>query len=263
MLVDSHCHLDCLDLTPYSGDLSKALVAAKQNDVEFILCVCINLEDFPNMMKVIEPFENVCASVGVHPNEDQNKHFSEELLLELAEHPSIVAIGETGLDYYRSKGDVEWQRERFRTHIKVAKQLYKPLIIHTREAREDTINIMREEDAGSIGGVMHCFTETWEMAQQAIELGFHISFSGIVTFNSAKELQEVAKKVPLDKILIETDAPYLAPVPYRGKSNEPAYVKHVAEKIAELRGISYEAVAEQTTKNFYDLFKQTAYMHAR
>ncbi len=259
MLVDSHCHLDCLDLTPYEGDLNQVLLSAKQNDVTYFLCVCINLNDFPAMMQLISPFDNIFASVGLHPNENPGESLSVERLVELASNAKIIAIGETGLDYYRSQGDIEWQRERFRSHIAAAKLTKKPLIIHTRDAAADTLAIMREEKANEIGGVMHCFTEDWAIAQQAMELGFYISISGIVTFNNAKQVHDVATKVPLEKLLIETDSPYLAPVPFRGKPNQPAYVKYVAEKIAQLKGISYQEVAEQTTENFYSLFKPPAF----
>jgi len=254
MIIDSHCHLDQLDLTAYNGNLDAAINAAKVKGVEHILNVCIDMENFPAVLSIAEQYDHVTASVGLHPNEQGGHDPSIDELVKLATHEKVVAIGETGLDYYRSEGAVEWQRERFRRHIAAAKQLKKPLIIHTRQAREDTIKIMQEEKVADIGGVMHCFSETWEMAQQAIELGFYISFSGIVTFKNARELHEVAIKTPLENMLIETDAPYLAPVPYRGKSNEPAYVHYVAERIAELKQVPYEKVAQQTTDNFYQLF---------
>ena len=193
--------------------------------------------------------------MGVHPTEHQEQAVSEKSLLTLAQHPNVIAIGETGLDYFHCKGEMTWQQERFRRHIGVANIIKKPLIIHTREARDDTIQIMREENASAIGGVMHCFTETKEMAKQALDLNFYISFSGIVTFKNATALQEVAQYVPMDRILVETDSPYLAPVPFRGQTNQPAYTRYVVEKIAELRGISAERVAEQTTKNFRQLFQ--------
>lgn len=254
MLVDSHCHLDQLDLTPYQGNLDLALAAAKKNGVNHFLCVCIDLENFKNIKTIAEKYENVQITVGLHPNEKVEIEPSIENLMQYANHPKVVAIGETGLDYFRSQGDIEWQRQRFRTHIQTARKLDKPLIIHTRQAQEDTIRIMVEESADTIGGVMHCFTENWDMAKKALDLGFYISFSGIVTFVNAIELKEVAKKVPLDALLIETDSPYLAPVPFRGKPNEPAYVRYVAEHIAELKGIPFEEVAEQTTFNYFKLF---------
>jgi TatD DNase family protein len=255
-LVDSHCHLDQLDLTTHEGKLSNALAFAADQGIGHMLCVCINLEDFPKVLGVAEEYSQVSASVGLHPNEEVAVEPSAQDLIKLATSKKIVAIGETGLDYYRSQGDLTWQRERFRQHILAAKQLNKPLIIHTRAAREDTLDILKAEDAASVGGVLHCFTEDWSMAKAALDLGFYISFSGIVTFPNAKELQAVAQQVPLDRMLIETDSPYLAPVPYRGKSNEPAYVRKVAEYIAELRGMDLLELAEQTTRNFFNCFKE-------
>lgn len=255
MLIDSHCHLDCIDLTLFNNDLNNVIQNAQTNDVQAMLCVCIDLENFPKVLKIAEQYSFVYASVGFHPNTQEGEDPTVERLIELAKHPKIIAIGETGLDYYRSQGETEWQRERFRRHIQAAKQLKKPLIIHTRDAREDTLKIMKEEAADKIGGVMHCFTETWDMAEKAMEMNFYISFSGIVTFKNAEALQEVAKKVPLDRLLIETDSPYLAPIPYRGKQNQPAYVRYVAESIAKLRGIPVEKIAEATTENFSRLFR--------
>ncbi len=255
MLVDSHCHLDQLDLASSGGSLANAMKLAEAAGVTHFLCVCITLQDFPRMMEVIQPYKNVSASVGLHPNEEVEKEPTAEELVKLADQPNIIAIGETGLDYYRSSGNTEWQRERFRQHIRAAKQIQKPLIVHSRQAKEDTIQILKEEQAETIGGVLHCFTEDMAMAEAAMELNFYISFSGIVTFNSAKEIQRVARDMPLNRMLIETDSPYLAPVPYRGKSNQPAYVRHVAEFIAALRGITFEEIAEQTTINFFELFR--------
>jgi TatD DNase family protein len=255
-LVDSHCHLDRLDLTPHAGSLDAALAFAHAQGVKHMLCVCITLEDFPEMLRIAKTYPNVSASVGLHPNEIVTT--AEPLaqdLINLADDPKIIAIGETGLDYFRSEGDLEWQRERFRQHIRAAKISGKPLIVHMRQASVDTLRILREEKAEEIGGVMHCFTEDWETAMAALDMNFHISLSGIVTFPNAKEVQNVAKQVPLDRLLVETDSPYLAPNPFRGKSNEPAYVKHVSEFIAKLRNISLEEVAEQTTDNFFRLFK--------
>lgn len=254
MLVDSHCHLDRLDLSPYEGHLQGALDNAREHGVSHFLCVCINLEDFDKVLEPAKQHKNIFASVGVHPNEDQGKDPDAEELVRLADDDRIVAIGETGLDYFRSQGDLEWQRQRFRNHIAAAKQSKKPLIIHMREATDDTLRILKEENAQEAGGVMHCFVEDWATAKKALDLDFYISFSGIVTFNSAQELKEVARKVPADRMLVETDSPYLAPVPYRGKSNQPAYVRHVAEHIAELRGESLEYISEVTTKNFFELF---------
>jgi TatD DNase family protein len=254
-LVDSHCHLDQLDLSSYDGDLSKAIAHADSVGVKHFLCVSITLENFPDVLRIAKSYPNINASVGLHPNESDVPHEpSAEDLVKLADDEKIIAVGETGLDYFRSTGDVEWQRERFRQHIRAAIQCKKPLIIHTRQAQEDTIKVMREENAEKIGGVMHCFTEDWEMAKAAMDLNFYISFSGIVTFPSAKILQDVAKKMPIERMLIETDSPYLAPVPHRGKSNEPAYVKHVAEYLATLRGVPVDEIAEKTTENFFRLF---------
>lgn len=255
MLVDSHCHLNMLDLTDFSGDLANVLAAAKSAGVERMLCVCVELEDFPVLQKIANTFDNINISVGIHPNTILKNEPTVELLLELGKDKNCIAIGETGLDYYHNEPEAGIQQLRFRNHIQVSKLLVKPLIIHTRNAASDTIRIMQEEDSASIGGVMHCFTESWEVAKQALDLNFYISFSGIVTFKSASSLHEVAKKVPLDRILIETDSPYLAPVPYRGKQNHPALVKHVAEAIAELRGIEYTEVAKVTTENFYRCFR--------
>lgn len=249
MLVDSHCHLDQLD-----GSLADAMKLAETEGVKHFLCVCITLRDFPRMMEVIEPYQNVSASVGLHPNEEVESEPSMSDLVTLAQSPKIVAVGETGLDYYRTTGDTEWQRERFRQHIRTAKHIQKPLIVHSRQAKEDTIRILKEEGAEQVGGVLHCFTEDMPMAIAAMELNFYISFSGIVTFNSAKEIQQVAREMPLNRLLIETDSPYLAPVPHRGKPNQPAYVRYVAEFIAQLRGMEFATVAEQTTTNFFELF---------
>lgn len=256
MLVDSHCHLDCLDLTKDNNDIGVALKRAKQVGVEHFLCVCITQQEFPTMLEKVQNFPNVYVSVGTHPNEETAEEPTVEQIVKLAQHPLVVAIGETGLDYFRSTGDLTWQQQRFRNHIQAAKQVKKPLIVHSRQARADTITILKEENAQEIGGVMHCFTEDWDMAKKALDLNFYISFSGIITFSNAKELQEVVQEVPLEKMLIETDSPYLAPVPFRGKSNEPAYVRYVAKKIAELKGVTFERVAEVTTRNFFDLFKR-------
>jgi TatD DNase family protein len=254
-LVDSHCHLDQLDLTAHEGTLDRALIHAKNQGVGHMLCVCITLKEFPAMMEIVKAYPNVSASVGLHPNEqDIEREPTTADLVALASDPKVVAIGETGLDYYRSTGDTQWQRERFRQHIAASKQLKKPMIIHMRQAAIDTLDIMRETDAGSVGGVMHCFTEDWSVAKAALDQGFYISLSGIVTFKNATAVQEVARHVPLDRLLIETDSPYLAPNPHRGKPNEPAYVRLVAECLAEIRGIKVEALAEQTTANFFTLF---------
>jgi TatD DNase family protein len=255
-LIDSHCHLDRLDLTPYDNKLVNALTYANEVGVGHMLCVSINMENFNAVNNIAKEYDFISASVGVHPNETDGHDPSADELIALADDKDIVAIGETGLDYFRSEGDLSWQQDRFRRHITASKETKKPLIIHMRDATEDTLRILKEEKADEIGGVMHCFVEDWEVAQKALDLNFVISFSGIVTFKNAQALQLVAKNVPQDKILIETDSPYLAPVPYRGKSNQPAYVVQVAEKIAELRDIDVEDVADITTKNYFNLFGQ-------
>ena len=252
MLVDSHCHLNFPEL---AGKIDEALALMRDNRVTHALCVSVTLQEFPQVRALAEQFPHIYGSVGVHPDYPDVPVVTEEELVNLADHPKIVAIGETGLDYFRIKDDCEWQRERFRTHIRAARQSRKPLIIHMREAAADTLRIMREERAGDVGGVMHCFTESWEVAQGAMDLGFYISFSGIVTFKNARALKDVAKRVPLDRMLIETDAPYLAPVPFRGKTNEPGFVRHVAEEIARLRDIPLDQVAAATSSNFFRLFK--------
>ena len=252
MFVDSHCHIDFPDLRER---LPALLSAMATNQVTHALCVSVNLQDLPNVLSIAESNANIFASAGVHPDYENVEEPAEDDLVRLAKHPRVVAIGETGLDYYRLTGDLEWQRRRFRTHIRAARRAHKPLIIHTRAAAADTIDIMREEHAIEAGGVMHCFTETREVAEAAMAQGFYISFSGIVTFKNAKELKEVAKAVPLERMLIETDSPYLAPMPHRGKTNEPAFVRHVAEEIARLKNVSVEEVAKATTNNFFRLFK--------
>ncbi|MEN8174290.1 MAG: TatD family hydrolase [Pseudomonadota bacterium] len=254
MLVDSHCHLDRCDLSRYDGDFSRLMAETRAQGVEHLLCVNIDLANFEPMRRLVEPYPEVSISVGVHPHEQDQQETDVDTLVALARDPRVVAIGETGLDYYREEGDLEWQRARFRTHIRAARQCGKPLIVHTRDAREDTIEILREEGAEVPGGVLHCFTETWEMARSALELGFYISFSGILTFKNAQDLREVAAKVPLDRLLIETDSPYLAPVPYRGKPNEPRYLLEVAKQLAEVRGLPLQRVAEITRENFFRLF---------
>jgi len=252
MLVDSHCHLDFPDL---AGRVDDALALMRENDVTHALCVSVTLQEFPQVRALAERYPNLYASVGVHPDYDNVPQVTEQELVKLANHPRVVAIGETGLDHYRIKGGAEWQRERFRTHIRAARSSGKPLIIHMRDAAEDTLRIMREERASEVGGVMHCYTGTWDVAQAAMDLGFWISFSGIVTFKNAAALREVAKKVPLERMLIETDSPFLAPVPYRGKTNEPGLVRYVAEEIGRLRRVSLDEVATATSKNFFRLFK--------
>lgn len=254
-IVDSHCHLNMLNLDHYQGDLSKVVAAAKQAGVESILCVSVDLESAPQVIHIAHQFENVWASVGMHPSDKVEREPKAEDYLALINNPKVVAVGETGLDYYYNKEGLEHMRERFRLQIRVAREVNKPIIVHTRDAREDTLAIMREENAAEVGGVMHCFTESVEMAEAAMDMGFYISFSGIVTFKNAANVAAVAEAVPLERMLIETDAPYLTPVPYRGKPNEPQYVRFVADKIAELKGVSFDEVASKTTENFYQLFK--------
>lgn len=252
MFIDSHCHLDFPDL---SSNLDEVLETMRENQVSHALCVSVNLDDFPRVRALAETHPNLYASVGVHPDYENLAEPQAAQLVSLADHPKVIAIGETGLDYFRLKGDLEWQRDRFRQHIRAARQCGKPLIVHTRAAADDTLRIMAEEGAENAGGVMHCFTESWEVAEQAMEMNFYISFSGIVTFKNAVALKDVAKRIKLEKMLIETDSPYLAPVPHRGKINQPAFVRHVAEEIAALRGISVDEIAAATSDNFFKLFK--------
>ena len=248
MLVDSHCHLDKL------ADTEQALLNARRIGVQHFLCIGIDKANINHVIKLAEDNSDISASVGIHPTELEL--ISPTELSALASHPKVIGIGETGLDYYHEHDDKHVQHENFRTHIRVARELKKPLIVHTRMAREDTLRIMQEEKASDVGGVMHCFTEDWAMAKKAMELNFRISFSGIITFKNAIELQTIAIKIPEDYMLIETDSPWLAPVPYRGKPNEPAYVYHVAQKIAELRQCSVETIAQQTHDNFFNLFSR-------
>ncbi|MEN8779173.1 MAG: TatD family hydrolase [Glaciecola sp.] len=251
MFVDSHCHLDKLDKSP--SELAEAVNFAQQRGVEHMLCVAVSVSEFDDMVETVSEFDNVSVSCGVHPcYEDEMTDY--DTLLGYAALDKVVAVGETGLDYYHSTDTKAVQQRSFIDHIKVASQVGKPLIIHTRNAREDTIALYKAHKNEQTSGVLHCFTESMEMAQQALDLGLYISLSGIVTFKSAKELQEVAKMIPIDRLLIETDSPWLAPVPYRGKPNQPGYVVEVGEFIANLRGISVEALAKHTTENFYRLF---------
>jgi TatD DNase family protein len=254
MLVDSHCHLDRVNLKAYDKDFARFMAATAESGVGHMLCVSIDLEHYPKMRALVDPYPQVSVSVGVHPNEPRSRSPGPDELVELARDPRNVAIGETGLDYYRSEGDLGWQQQRFRDHIAAARACGKPLIVHTRDAREDTIRILREERAEEAGGVLHCFTEDWAMANRALDLGLHISFSGIVTFANAADLREVAAKVPLDRMLIETDSPYLTPVPFRGRPNEPKYVSQVAQCIAELRGMEVSELIAVTGENFFRLF---------
>lgn len=254
MFVDSHCHLDFPDLADQLPDILQRM---DDNQVTHALVVSVSMPRWPALMELVAPHDRLYASVGVHPDYEDTPDPSVDELVDMATSSDrVVAIGETGLDYFRKPEPLDWQRERFRTHIQASRASGLPLIIHTRNAAEDTLRIMREERAGEIGGVMHCFTESWEVAHQAMELGFYISFSGIVTFKNAAALQEVAKQVPMDRLLIETDSPFLAPVPHRGKTNDPSKVVHVAEKVAELKGVTVDEVAKHSTDNFFRLFKK-------
>ncbi len=254
LLVDSHCHLDFPEL---AADIPKLLESMENNQVGWALCAGVTLERFPAMLEIVRGAPNLYAAVGIHPDtEETAREASIEELVSLADDPKVIAIGETGLDYYRLTGDLEWQRERFRTHIRAAKACGKPLIVHTRSAAADTVRVLEEEGAEQVGGVFHCFTESAEVARRALDLGFYISFSGIVTFKNAVDLKAIAQWAPLDRVLVETDSPYLAPVPFRGKINQPAYVLHVAQEIARLRDLALETVAEATTANFFRLFRQ-------
>jgi len=254
LLVDSHCHLDFPEL---AANIPKLLESMENNQVGWALCAGVTLERFPAMLEIVRGAPNLYAAVGIHPDtEETAREASIEELVSLADDPKVIAIGETGLDYYRLTGDLEWQRERFRTHIRAAKACGKPLIVHTRSAAADTLRVLEEEGAEQVGGVFHCFTESAEVARRALDLGFYISFSGIVTFKNAVDLKAIAQWAPLDRVLVETDSPYLAPVPFRGKINQPAYVLHVAQEIARLRDLALETVAEATTANFFRLFRQ-------
>ena len=257
-LVDSHCHLNSIDLSEFDNDMAEVIARARANGVEHMLSVCVEQSDLPALYTLAETYSDISISVGIHPNIEMGDELDAAELVKLSRHPACIAIGETGLDYYRTEKieTQKLQQQRFREHIRAAIASSKPLIIHTRQAAEDTLLLMKEEKADAIGGVMHCFSEDWDIAERALDLNFYISFSGILTFKNATVLQDVAKKVPLDRILIETDSPYLAPVPFRGKQNHPALVKHVAQFLSELRQIEFDVVAQQTTENFYRCFRR-------
>lgn len=255
MLVDSHCHLNMLDLAAHGGSLDTVVAAASQHGVHSMLCVGVDLDTLPAVLRIAEDYPNVWASVGLHPSNSVEVEPTVDDYVRLAQHPKVVALGEMGLDYYYNQTHHAEMQNRFRLQIRAAHQVNKPIIVHTRDAREDTLTILREEQAEQVGGVMHCFTESLDMAQAAMAMGFYISFSGIVTFNKAANVADVAQAIPLERMLIETDAPYLTPVPFRGKPNAPEYVRFVAERIAELKGITVAEVARVTTDNFYQLFK--------
>jgi len=250
-LVDSHCHINFPD---FAGRIPDILQNAAENQISHLLCISTSWENQDDVIGLAENHSEIFASVGKHPTTEGGHEPTVEDIVAAADHPRVVAIGETGLDYFRSEGDLNWQHERFHAHIEASKACKKPLIIHTRAAAEDTMDTLRNLNAADAGGVMHCFAEDWNIAKQALDIGFYISFSGIVTFKSAKSVQDVALKAPLDRILVETDAPYLAPVPHRGKMNEPAFVRHTAEFVANARGMALEELADATTENFFNLF---------
>lgn len=254
MFVDSHCHLDCIDLADFEGSFERLIQHATEAGIEQMLCVAIDLDSYPNMLALVQDYPHIAVSVGVHPMADPATAFDVEQLKTLARHPKVVALGETGLDYYYHKGDTRAQQDRFRSHIQIANDLNKPVIVHTRDAGEDTLEILRSENAEKCGGVIHCFTETMAFADKALELGLMISFSGITTFKNAAALRAVACHVPDENLLIETDSPYLAPMPHRGKQNRPAWVRHVAETLAEVRHTSVEHIAQITRDNYFRLF---------
>jgi TatD DNase family protein len=254
MFFDSHCHLDRIDLEDHNNSFPQLLETIHADQVTRMVCISVNLETFDDMYALIEPYDDIYCSAGVHPDYEKLREPTVEILCEMAANQKVVAIGETGLDYMEQSGDMEWQRQRFITHIEAAKQCKLPLIVHSRNAKQDTLDLLRDHGAKAVGGVLHCFTEDWDMAEQAIELGFYISISGIVTFNQAANVREVAVKIPADRLLIETDSPWLSPVPFRGKINHPGRVRYVAEKLAEIRGVSSEQLAETTYANANRLF---------
>jgi len=259
LFIDSHCHLDCIDLKEFDNDFNALIKNISDAGVDHMLCVSISLEKYPGMIETIKNYPHISASVGVHPMADKNEALDADLLKNLAKDKNVVAIGETGLDYYYHKEEKSWQKNRFRIHLQCALEVNKPVIVHTRDAAADTLEILREENAEKCGGVIHCFTETMEFAEKAIKMGFMISFSGIITFSNADTLRATASRIPDEYLLIETDSPYLAPVPHRGKQNRPSLVRHVAETLAEIRGTTVEHIAEITTNNFNRLFKPDIY----
>jgi len=254
-LIDSHCHLNFPELI---ARIPEVLQNARNNEVQRMLCIATSWENQAEVLGLAEQYPEILAAIGIHPTTEGGYEPSTEELIQATQHDRVVAVGETGLDYFRSSGDLTWQHERFHRHIDAGIQTELPIIIHTRAAAADTMQTLRDNHADRCGGVMHCFAEDWAIAKQALDLGFYISFSGIVTFKSATNVQDVARKMPLEKLLVETDSPYLAPVPFRGKSNEPAYVRHTAEFVAELRGVPYETIRDASTENFYRLFSKAA-----
>ena len=257
MLVDSHCHLNRLDLSKHNASVDAALKTARNQGVEHFLAVSVRLDETPHLIELTRQNDDIACSAGLHPNDGEEGSFDVDRLRQLCQQPEVIAVGETGLDYYRTSEPYRPnQRDNFRQQIRLARECGKPLIIHTRSAVDDTLQILREEKAHEVGGIFHCFTESWEMAKAGLDMNFYVSMSGIVTFKNAKAIQQVAQKIPDDRLLIETDSPYLAPVPNRGKPNEPAYVRHTAEFLADLRGVDFETLAQQTTQNYYRLFQQ-------
>ena len=251
MYIDSHCHIDCIDLTDHENSMETLLQQAADDGVEHMLCVCIDLHEFDTMYAVVKKYKQISVSAGMHPTHSVGESLSVDEILKYVRREEVVAVGETGLDFFYQKDKPDWQKNRFRYHIEAAKQVNKPVIVHTRDAAKDTINIIKEESAKDCGGVIHCFTEDWDFAKKSLDENFYISFSGIATFKTAEQIREVVRKVPADRFLIETDSPYLAPVPKRGKQNYPGYVKYVAECVAKERGVSVEEVAELSKKNYY------------
>ncbi|MGD2172468.1 MAG: TatD family hydrolase [Gammaproteobacteria bacterium] len=254
MYFDSHCHLDRIQLEDYDNDFGRLMNTIADEGVTRMICIGVTLESFDDMYRRIADLDQVYCTAGVHPDYEQVEEPGVERLCELAERDKVVAIGETGLDYFHQPGQLDWQRERFVTHIEAARECGLPLVIHTREAREDTLELLRRHRARDVGGVLHCFTESWEMARAAIELGFYISISGIVTFAQAQNVRDMACKIPLERLLIETDSPWLSPAPYRGKPNHPGRVRLVAEKLAEIRDQSLDDIAAITCRNACELF---------
>lgn len=257
-LVDSHCHLDRLDLSPYEQNVDALMTATREAGVSHLLCIGVDLETFPAVKNLAEAYANVHCTVGVHPLYKDSREPTAKELIDIAAHPRVVAIGETGLDYFYAKGETQWQRDRFAAHIEAAKATNLPLVIHTRGARDDTIAMLKDVGQGKVRGVLHCFTEDLAMAEQAIDIGFYISISGIATFANAEPLRDVVRALPVEKLLIETDAPWLAPVPFRGKSNEPRYVAEVAKLVADLKGLDVQTLVDITRENFFSLFSKAA-----
>lgn len=259
MFIDSHCHIDCIDLKDHENSMDTLMQQAADDGVEQMLCVCIDLHEFDTMYDAVKNYKQVSVSAGMHPTHAVGESLSVDEILKYVQRDEVVAVGETGLDFFYQKDKPDWQKNRFRYHIAAAKEVNKPIIVHTRDAAEDTIKIIKDEAAKDCGGVIHCFTEDWDFAKKSLDENFYISFSGIATFKTAEQIREVVRKVPADRFLIETDSPYLAPVPKRGKQNYPGYVKYVAECVAKERGISIEEVAELSKQNYFNFLQQNNY----